>query len=167
MSPTQFWTYMEFRLACFMFFWCPVVDDSLVFSRSARTLRINSPRQSTEYMAGSVLALGIRVWNSFPVSTKSSSSLQGFSRIVRDVLWISYWVFVNGYCYFFLSTPMSFNLSLSPFFQSSLNFISLSYLFLSFLLSLYSLSHYLFFLIMCPFLYSGFFISSTLITLIL
>jgi hypothetical protein len=32
-------------------------------------------------------------------------------------------VFVNGYCYF--STPVSFNLSLSPFFHSSLNFISL------------------------------------------
>jgi hypothetical protein len=35
--------------------------DSLVFSRSERTLRINSPRQSTEYMAGSVLACGIQV----------------------------------------------------------------------------------------------------------
>jgi hypothetical protein len=30
--------------------------DSIVLSRSERQLRINSPRQSTEYMAGSVLA---------------------------------------------------------------------------------------------------------------
>jgi hypothetical protein len=64
--------------------------DSLMFSRSERILRINSPRQSTEYMPGSVLARGIRVWNSLPVSARYSSSLQGFIRIVRDFLGISY-----------------------------------------------------------------------------
>jgi hypothetical protein len=54
-------SYMEFWLACFMFSFVTgavvdlVIYDSLVFSRSERTLRINSPRQSTEYMAGSVL----------------------------------------------------------------------------------------------------------------
>jgi hypothetical protein len=88
-------TYMQFRLACFMFSLVTggrprYLDDSVVFSRSERTLRINSPKQSTEYMAGSVLARGIRVWNSLPVSARSSSSLQGFKRIVRDFLGISY-----------------------------------------------------------------------------
>jgi hypothetical protein len=91
-------TYMEFRLACFMFFLVTGVTggrprnlyDSLVFSRSERTLRKKSPTQSTEYMAGSVLARGIQAWNSLPVSARSSSSLQGFRRIVRDFLGISY-----------------------------------------------------------------------------
>jgi hypothetical protein len=88
-------TYMKFRLACFMF--SSVIGgrprylyDSLVFSRSKRKLRINSPRQSTEYMAGSVLARGILVWNSLPVSARSSSSLQGFKALFRNFLWISY-----------------------------------------------------------------------------
>jgi hypothetical protein len=59
-------TYMEFRLAYFMFSLViggrpRYLYDSLVFSRSARTLRINSPRQFTEYMAESVLARGMRV----------------------------------------------------------------------------------------------------------
>jgi hypothetical protein len=65
------------------------------------------------------------------------------------------------FLFFFLSTPVSFNLSLSSFFYSSLNFISLSYLLFIFLiLSLYSLS--LLFLF-CPFLYSAFFSFSNLI----
>jgi hypothetical protein len=84
-------TYMEFRLACFMFSLVTggrprYLYDSLVFSRSERTLEINSPRQSTEYMAGSVLARGIRVWNSLPVSVRSSSSLQGFKG-----LFVTFW----------------------------------------------------------------------------
>jgi hypothetical protein len=49
--------------------------DSLLFLRSERTVRINSPRQSTEYMAGSVLAREIRVWNLLAVSARSSLSL--------------------------------------------------------------------------------------------
>jgi hypothetical protein len=86
---------MEFRLACFMFSLVTggrpcYLYDSLVFARSERTLRINSPRKSTELMAGSVLARGIRVWNSFPVLARSSSSLQDFRRIVCDFLGISY-----------------------------------------------------------------------------
>jgi hypothetical protein len=49
-------TYMEFRLVCFMFSLVTgsrprYLYDFLVFSRSERTLRINSPRQSTEYMS--------------------------------------------------------------------------------------------------------------------
>jgi hypothetical protein len=74
---------MEFWLVCFMFSLVTggrphYLYVSLVFSRSERTLRINLPRQSTEYMAGSVLAREIRVWNSLPVSVRSSSSLEGF-----------------------------------------------------------------------------------------
>jgi hypothetical protein len=88
-------SYIELWLACFMF---SLVNggrprylyDFLVFSRSERTLRINSPRQSTEYIAGSVLARGIQVWNSLSVSARSSSSLQDFKRIVCDFLGISY-----------------------------------------------------------------------------
>jgi hypothetical protein len=85
-------TYMEFRLACFMFSLVTggrlrYLYDSLVFSRSER---INSPRQSTEYMAGSVLVRGIRVSNSLLVSARSSATLQGFRRIIRDFLGISY-----------------------------------------------------------------------------
>jgi hypothetical protein len=46
-------TYMEFRLACFIFSLVTGgkprnLYDFLVFSCSERTLRINSPRQSTE-----------------------------------------------------------------------------------------------------------------------
>jgi hypothetical protein len=46
-------TYMEFRLTCFMFSLVTggrprYLYDYFVFSRSERTLRINSPRQSTE-----------------------------------------------------------------------------------------------------------------------
>jgi hypothetical protein len=88
-------TYMEFRLACFML--SLVCDgrprylyDSLVFSSCEKTLRINTARQSTEYMAGSVLARGIRGLNSLPVSARSFPSLQGFRRIDRDFLEISY-----------------------------------------------------------------------------
>jgi hypothetical protein len=86
---------MEFRLACFMLSLVTggrprYLYDSCVFSRSERTLGINLPRQSTEYMAESVLALGIQVWNSLPVSARTSSSLQGFRQIVRDFLGISY-----------------------------------------------------------------------------
>jgi hypothetical protein len=57
--------------------------------------------------------------------------------------------------YFSLPTPLSFDLSLSPFFHSSLNFISLSHLFFTFLtlflysLSLLFLSYLLFFFILC------------------
>jgi hypothetical protein len=85
-------TYMEFRLACFIFSLVSCgrpryLYDSLEFSRCERTLRINTARQYTEYMAESVLGRGIRVWNSLP---GSSSSLQGFRRIVRDFLGISY-----------------------------------------------------------------------------
>jgi hypothetical protein len=91
--------YMEFRLACIMFSLVTgsrprYLYDSLVFSSCEKTLRINSPRKFTEYMAGSVLACGIRVWNSLPVSARSASSLQGFRRIVRgDFLGISYFAF--------------------------------------------------------------------------
>jgi hypothetical protein len=68
-------TYVEFRLACFIFSLLTggrprYLYDSSVFSRSERTLTINSPRESTEYMAGSVLVRGIRVWNSLPVSAR-------------------------------------------------------------------------------------------------
>jgi hypothetical protein len=75
-------TYMKFRLACFLFSLVTGgrprhLYDSLVLSRFERTVKINSPWQSTEYMAGVVLAREIRVWNSLPVSTSSSSSLQG------------------------------------------------------------------------------------------
>jgi hypothetical protein len=82
---------MEFQLACIMFSLVTGsrprnLYNSLVFSRSERTLRINLPRQYTKYMAGSVLARGIRVWNSLPVLARYSSSLQGFRRIVRDFL---------------------------------------------------------------------------------
>jgi hypothetical protein len=67
-------TYMEFRLVCFMF---SLVTsgrprypyDSFVFRAPERTLRINSPRQSTEYLARSVLARGIRVLKLLPVSS--------------------------------------------------------------------------------------------------
>jgi hypothetical protein len=60
---------MEFRLACFMVSLVTgdrprYLYDSLVFSRSETTLRINSFRQCstlTEYMAGSVFARGIWV----------------------------------------------------------------------------------------------------------
>jgi hypothetical protein len=88
-------TYMKFRLACSIFSLVTggrprYLYDSLVFSRCERILRINSPRQSTEYMSGSVLARRIRVWYSLPVSASSSSSLQGFRRIFRDFLGISY-----------------------------------------------------------------------------
>jgi hypothetical protein len=91
----SFLTYIEFRLACFMFSLVNAgrpcyLYDYLMFSRSERTLRINSPKQSTEYMAGSVLARGIRVWNSLLVSARCFSSLQGFKRIVLDFLGISY-----------------------------------------------------------------------------
>jgi hypothetical protein len=87
--------YMEFRLACFMFSFVTggrllYLYDSLVFSFSERTLRINPPMQSAEYMAGSVLAREIRVWNSLRVSARSSLSLQGLRRIFRDFLRISY-----------------------------------------------------------------------------
>jgi hypothetical protein len=135
--------------------------DSLVFSRSER--------QSTENMAGSVFAREIRVWKSLPVSARSSLSLQGFNRIVRDFLGISNWGFANGYCYFsiffffILHCP-----SISFWVLFSILLLTLSLLlisFLSFLISLYSLS-LLFSLIFCPFLYSALFSSSTLIVLI-
>jgi hypothetical protein len=40
------------------------IFKSLVFSRTERTLRINSPRQSTEDIVGYILVREIRVWNS-------------------------------------------------------------------------------------------------------
>jgi hypothetical protein len=87
-------TYMIFRLACFMFQLVTgsrplYLFKSLVFSRSERTIRINSPRQSTDCIVDFALGRGIRVWNSLPVSVRSSSSLQGFKRVVREFLEIT------------------------------------------------------------------------------
>jgi hypothetical protein len=156
-------TYMEFRLTCFMFSLVTGgrhrhLYDSLVFSRSERTLRINSLRQSTEYMARSVLARGIR----FGTRSQSQLGLPHHFRALNG-LFVPFWgsciegcKWILLFFYFFsLSTPVSFNLSLSPFFHSSLNFISLSYFFFIFLiLSLYYLallflSNLLSFFILC------------------
>jgi hypothetical protein len=72
--------YMEFRLACFMFSLVTgsrprYLYDSLVFSSCERTLRINSPRQSTEYMAGSVLACEIQYQQGLPYHFKALDGL--------------------------------------------------------------------------------------------
>jgi hypothetical protein len=61
-----------------------------------------------------------------------------------------------SFFFFFLSTPVSFNLSLSPFFHSSLNFISLSYLFFIFLTLSLSFSLYSLCLLFLSYLLSSF-----------
>jgi hypothetical protein len=69
-------TYMVFWLACFIF--------SLV--TLGRPLSNFSP---SKYMVGSVLVQGIRVKKSLPVFEGSSSSFQGFKRMVCEFLEIS------------------------------------------------------------------------------
>jgi hypothetical protein len=91
-----------------------------VFSRSVRTLRISSPRQSTEYMVGSVLARRIKVWSSLFVSASSSSSLQGFKRqcleITSKVLcWIFTILFFVFFFYSYSHLPLYFSFSLRLF----------------------------------------------------
>jgi hypothetical protein len=60
--------------------------ESLMLTCAERTVRINSPRQSTEYMVGSVLARRIRGGTSLPVFASSFSSVKGFERVVREFL---------------------------------------------------------------------------------
>jgi hypothetical protein len=91
-------TYMVFRSACFKLSLVTgrrplYLFESSVFSRSERSLRINSPRHSTKYMDDCALARRIRVWNSLPVFARSFSSLQDFKRVVREFLKISFSVF--------------------------------------------------------------------------
>jgi hypothetical protein len=59
-----------------------------VFAGSEQTIRINSPRKSTKYMVGSVLARKIKVWNFLSVPARVSSLLQGFKHVVRTFLGI-------------------------------------------------------------------------------
>jgi hypothetical protein len=102
------------------------------------------------------------------LTTSASTSLQGFRRIVRYFLGFSYWGFVNGYFiysiffFFLLQCP-----SISLWVPFSILLLTLSLFlisFLSFLLSLFLsfLFLYFFSLIICPFLYSAFFSSSSL-----
>jgi hypothetical protein len=79
---------MEFPLACFMFSLVnggrpPYLCDSLVFSRSERTLRINSPRQRLGWVC-------VGPWSGFGTRSQSQLGLPNHFRIVRDFSGISY-----------------------------------------------------------------------------
>jgi hypothetical protein len=91
---------MIFRFTCFMFLLVTrgrplYLFESLVFFYSERRLRINSPRQITEYMVDSILARRFRIF----------LFLQGLLRNFKFSKFVNFWgSFIKSYIGFFFSS---------------------------------------------------------------